>query len=787
MFKTKSWLAILLIVFTISLQAQETKLPPRQIKAGTEGQVLITDASGNVTQGEQAVQPYIAAKQYPIDALVKRDGELFVAISSNSVEPIQGQYWYKIPAFEPFSDGGSIQVGQKVQAGNKAIVAFVGDSKTQGRSRGPDQFRRRLIEDFGFAGYGYIPLDGGSFPGMNITSVGVTVHDSDVGFGDYSLSGFTLEMDAGDSYGYTNPTTTNDISRHDRVTLFYISEPGAGSFDITYGGTTQTVSTANGTIEKNFVNITGTYGNNEFLIDNISGTVKITDVIFNSDAVTEGVGLHIIGNGGYVAGAMTDNFAEPLNDAVIDSLKIDFAILRFGTNEWSGSVSPSDNAIGSKEIADTIKANFPLAGIMLTSVEDADITGVTYERTDYSSVQSGLASQEGYMFAPLSAIIPTWEQWEALGYADDAVHSNSTGGNVIGDFIYDVFIGKKQFSPQSNSNAVLSVEANAVPYGDASGSLVSDPTNLYFDQALDRLGLLTNTPAYTFDLPITGTTDWRLSGLSFDPTGGLLFDNTTANGLEGDVVFNINDGNKYEVNMDPTGTFEITGGGNVIMNYLNMSSTGAFTFDNTTVEGDVSFLIDAGNDFNIRLGGGGAANHNIYWNTNTLIGSWQFDRLAMSATLDMNQERIVDLPAPTADNDAARRIYVDDAVTAVEFGSGDSDADATEITNAADAIAATSLTTLQQVEALVPDIITASAALDYPSIGAGATADLTITATGAKVGDVVSLGAPNGAVGAGFMFFAWVSVDDVVTVRAFNSSGGAVDPISATFKVKVIL
>lgn len=78
----------------------------------------------------------------------------------------------------------------------------------------------------------------------------------------------------------------------------------------------------------------------------------------------------------------------------------------------------------------------------------------------------------------------------------------------------------------------------------------------------------------------------------------------------------------------------------------------------------------------------------------------------------------------------------------------------------------------------------ASATLNFPSIAAAASADLTIAVTGAEINDEVSVGLP-AAPTAGIIFQAFVSAANVVTVRATNITAGAVDPASATYKVKV--
>lgn len=78
-----------------------------------------------------------------------------------------------------------------------------------------------------------------------------------------------------------------------------------------------------------------------------------------------------------------------------------------------------------------------------------------------------------------------------------------------------------------------------------------------------------------------------------------------------------------------------------------------------------------------------------------------------------------------------------------------------------------------------------SATLDFGSIASLGNASLTITVTGAADGDPVDLGVPNGSMTAGLIFTAWVSAANTVSVQCYNSTLGAIDPASGTFKVFV--
>ena len=82
--------------------------------------------------------------------------------------------------------------------------------------------------------------------------------------------------------------------------------------------------------------------------------------------------------------------------------------------------------------------------------------------------------------------------------------------------------------------------------------------------------------------------------------------------------------------------------------------------------------------------------------------------------------------------------------------------------------------------------LTGTAVLDFASIAADDEEELTITVTGANVGDAVSIGAP-AAIDAGLLWSGYVSVADTVTVRLRNTTAGAIDPASATWKASVII
>lgn len=80
--------------------------------------------------------------------------------------------------------------------------------------------------------------------------------------------------------------------------------------------------------------------------------------------------------------------------------------------------------------------------------------------------------------------------------------------------------------------------------------------------------------------------------------------------------------------------------------------------------------------------------------------------------------------------------------------------------------------------------LTASATINYGSIGDGNCAASTLTLSGAAAGDNVAAGWP-AALEAGLTGSMFVSAADTVAVRLCNFSGAAVDPASATFRAAI--
>lgn len=84
----------------------------------------------------------------------------------------------------------------------------------------------------------------------------------------------------------------------------------------------------------------------------------------------------------------------------------------------------------------------------------------------------------------------------------------------------------------------------------------------------------------------------------------------------------------------------------------------------------------------------------------------------------------------------------------------------------------------------VKGIYSATTSLDFPSIAAHSTDELTITVTGATVGDSVTI-APAGALETGLMWSGYVSASNTVAVRVLNGTASPINPSSRNFRAMV--
>jgi len=92
----------------------------------------------------------------------------------------------------------------------------------------------------------------------------------------------------------------------------------------------------------------------------------------------------------------------------------------------------------------------------------------------------------------------------------------------------------------------------------------------------------------------------------------------------------------------------------------------------------------------------------------------------------------------------------------------------------------------------ITSVISNTATLNFGAIAANTAADLTMTLTGAAIGDTVSIGIADTVISTGVncadvTFFAWVSAANTVKIRCLNGSAvNIANPASGTFRSTII-
>lgn len=202
--------------------------------------------------------------------------------------------------------------------------------------------------------------------------------------------------------------------------------------------------------------------------------------------------------------------------------------------------------------------------------------------------------------------------------------------------------------------------------------------------------------------------------------------------------------------------------------------TGALVIENggLGVEGDVNAGGNVGvsgsinGNVNVRAGSTGS----LYWNSRSVMTS-PSDGVITLSNLAANDFARLQLGGTTASYPAIKRsgagiqLRLADDSGPARLDTGDLNVNSTS---------------------LIKGVRTAVATLDFPSIsGTGGAQDLTVTVSGAVIGDAVTVNQPVGFNG-GVVLSAWVDSANAVVVRATNCTGSAIDPGSGSFRVTVI-
>jgi hypothetical protein len=258
-------------------------------------------------------------------------------------------------------------------------------------------------------------------------------------------------------------------------------------------------------------------------------------------------------------------------------------------------------------------------------------------------------------------------------------------------------------------------------------------------------GSVSQTAALAFQVSSSGESS------SYAPKAGIAYQRTAANG--GGIMYFYN---------------RVAGG------------TGGYT------SSDIAMSLTQVGDGGVIAGNGPGLSVGLYTDTGFGVNAdnlsfWESGRIAFNLTTAGTSFRIpsdftYSWSAATNNNSASDTGFSRVSAGVIAFGNG----------TGGDASGTIKVGGLQvSGGTIVTKVLSATATLDFGNTSAQNSADLTITVTGAAVGDDVRLGIP-AAPDENSCFTAWVSATNTVTVRFNNYSAGSINPASGTYRATVI-
>jgi lysophospholipase L1-like esterase len=226
---------------------------------------------------------------------------------------------------------------------------------------------------------------------------------------------------------FTSATTVGQWYIH------YLQQPGGGSFTYAVGGGSATTVNTDGALAYQVVNVSGPGA--LVLAVTVANTAGVLIAGAEARNTTTGqVIMHKLGSGGAQASHFAGMGTGYLETAY-QSLAPDVVVICLGTNDHAASVGLSTFRTNIATIVDRVRANVPLADILLLG-PGPNNTSAAYPITDYITQLYDLAVELDCGFVDLMSGFGTYTEANARGLFEDAVHPNTAGGLVIGRTIW---------------------------------------------------------------------------------------------------------------------------------------------------------------------------------------------------------------------------------------------------------------------------------------------------------------------------------------------------------------
>lgn len=387
----------------------------------------------------------------------------------------------------------SLNSSADVNVGSAAVVAWIGDSWTDGNGYALT-LASYLYSHYGNAGVGYITTNGNSGFGGNSVAINFT---RTLGGPGWAYGGGAQNY--GLTQDYSTSSTQNDsitfTSNATTIRIHYLQQSGGGTIGWAvshHGGAavnSGTVDTSVGCgLSQDGICIlqvdTGLTPDSYDLVLTVTSTAKpvtIAGVEYNVDpstaAVTGTYGARVnnLGRGG----AMSDDFAhaDPTWDTEMKSLNPNLVIITLGVNDLGQGHTATQHYNSMKTIVDRIKADLPLASILLLTQSNI-APGDTADNNFNGGSPSIYNNYNPYNIAAFAQQQKALAISEKIGFIDDS----ALLGSYVKEFERNVVatnnFGTNGYPNGSSYNSgTWSVSGNTGTFT-LSGSNVHDPQDV---------------------------------------------------------------------------------------------------------------------------------------------------------------------------------------------------------------------------------------------------------------------------------------------------------------------
>jgi lysophospholipase L1-like esterase len=321
------------------------------------------------------------------------------------------------------------QYSKRLTSGEAITIAMLGDSWTNTAYRLHTPLRTRFSAALGISAPGYISANTGLAVVTNgtrtRTGTWTNVNSATTAVGPDNAHASTTDAAAQLAFG-----ATTTIAKH---FLHYLRQPNGGTFRYSVGGGATINVDTNGSLAYQVLEINGPGTLNISIVSAGSAGVLICgDDIRNATAGQ--VVLHKLGSGGARASHYAGMGAGYL-EAAYQSIAPDVVAICLGTNDHAGSVGLAAFRSDIATIVNRVRANVPLADILLLGPGPNGNTGA-FLITDYITQMYSLAAELDCAFVDLLSGFGSYSEALARGLYEDASHPNQPGGLIIGRTIW---------------------------------------------------------------------------------------------------------------------------------------------------------------------------------------------------------------------------------------------------------------------------------------------------------------------------------------------------------------